>query len=79
MEVTRFKYCAACRTTPEERKAYYYAHREAKLVKTRERYYRLKSEGLCVKCGQDVAISETLCFGCLSKKDEHELSRLRIP
>ncbi len=33
----------------------------------KRRYYKNKAEGRCVSCG-DVALSETLCWGCLSRK-----------
>lgn len=35
-----------------------------------DRYARLKAAGLCTKCGQDFAVTETRCIDCAVKLSE---------
>lgn len=44
--------------------------KEAKGDLARVRYYQRKDEGRCVKCGE-LALSETRCWDCLNKLEEH--------
>lgn len=42
----------------------------------RARKERLREKGLCVQCGKDVAVTETLCFLCVGKRDEYNTARV---
>jgi hypothetical protein len=45
---------------------------DRKLATQRERYYRLRDQGLCTKCGEPI-MTETLCWDCVTKKEDSAL------
>lgn len=67
----------ACRECDRARcRAYKAAHPDRMRAYRRARADRLKAAGLCIHCGQDVAITEAYCFTCLGKKDEANAARV---
>ena len=52
--------------------------RERSARYSRHRYYRRKEAALCVHCGNDVAITDTRCFGCASMQSLYDMTRIRI-
>jgi ribosomal protein L32 len=59
-----------------KRAAYYEQNREAISEKFRRYRDQKIAEGRCAKCGQ-IAISETLCWDCLTKDEERRTLALR--
>lgn len=43
---------------------------------TRERYYRLKAQGLCVQCGQTQVVGRAYCFDCVDRIHSYEKKRV---
>lgn len=67
------KYQAAHPEKGRERQRRYAAKNRDKLrAKARSYRQRLKDQGLCVACAKNLAITETYCWDCISKREDQE-------
>lgn len=66
-----------CRVAERERhRALYRKNKAVHQAAGVARRERLRAEGLCVACGQDVAVTGTLCFTCAGKRDMWNAARI---
>lgn len=69
--------CYECVEKGKEYQAVYNKNnREKRISQMRERYYNLKSQGLCVQCGKEPATCGVKCKACRAKFNEYQRKRL---
>lgn len=65
--------CLRCGKSALNRgKSWYSECRAKKNKKQRERYAKLRAQGLCTRCGSPTQENRTHCFACAVKKSERD-------
>jgi hypothetical protein len=60
----------------EEAREYHEKNRESHVKAMQSRYYRLKSQGLCVQCGKEPAVG-VRCKKCRAIFNQYQTKRLK--
>jgi ribosomal protein S14 len=61
----------------EYAKIYYHSHIQQSKIKMRERYDRLKANGICVQCGKEKAFFGTKCKMCRAKFNNYQRKKVK--
>jgi ribosomal protein S14 len=70
--------CYECTEKGKEyAKVYHQNHLEQSKIKMKERYEKLKADGICVQCGKQKAFFGTKCKMCRAKFNKYQNKRLR--
>jgi hypothetical protein len=57
-------------------RASYHRNSAERLKTHKARKERLRAAGMCLCCGQHLAVTGTLCFDCAAKLDERNTARI---